>query len=106
VLLDEGVVVAGTAAVVVCEESVVMLESSPNVSVVALAVGDVVTVVAAVVVVAPERIVNPLTNPTSATRLPASVALRARTAGWRLRRLRAALVVSMPRPSLMSLATP
>lgn len=99
VLLDDGAVVAGTAAapVVVVEEGSVMLELSSDVWVVALAVGDAVTVGVAVVVAAPERIVNPLTNPTSATRLPVSVALRARAAGWRLRRLCGALVVSMPK---------
>jgi hypothetical protein len=95
VLLDDDCVVAGTAAVAAEEESIVALESSSEVWVVALAVGDVVTVGVAVVVAAPERIVKPLTSPTSATRLPASVALRARAAGCRLRRLRTALVVFM-----------
>jgi translation initiation factor 6 (eIF-6) len=108
VLLDDAEVVAGTAAVAVVvleDEAVVVLESAAEVWVVTLAVGDVVTVGPAVVVAAPERIVNPLTNPTSATTLPTSVALRARAAGC-LRRLRTPRVVFMPRPSLIGLATP
>jgi hypothetical protein len=99
VLFDDDSVVAGTAAapVVAAEDETDEVVSSSEDRVVALAVGDVVTVGLAEVVATPERIVNPLTNPTSATRLPTSVALRARAAGCRLCRLRAALVVSMPK---------
>jgi hypothetical protein len=97
VLLDDCVAAGTAAVVVVAEESVVMLEPSSEVWAVALAVGDAVIVGVAIVVAAPDRIVNPPTNPTSATRLPVSVALRARAAGWRLRRLCGALVVSMPK---------
>jgi hypothetical protein len=95
-------VVAGIADVAwldVEDDPVALLESSPVVTVVdvtaAVATGVAVVAGLAVVVAPPERIVNPLTSPTSATRLPASVALRARAAGCRLRGLRFLCVVSM-----------
>jgi len=94
-------VVAGIADVawLVVEDDAVVLESSLVATVAevtaAVAAGVAVAAGLAVVVAPPERIVNPLTSPTSATRLPASVTLRARAAGCRLRGLRFLCVVSM-----------
>jgi len=70
------------------EEVVAVLVESSVEEVVFVAAAAVVAVtpgLAVDVVWTLDRIVKPLTSPTSATRLPASVALRARAAGCRLR---------------------
>jgi hypothetical protein len=75
--------------------------------VVATAVGEAVTAGLAVAVAGVlDLSVKPLTSPTSAARLPTSVALRARAAGCRLRGLRRSIVEFMPRQSRIGLASP